>query len=49
MLSYRLCTVNDINWVFKRVLSYGKPRIFLTFFGDEKERKNPFTLSNKAT
>ena len=34
---------------FKPVLSYGKPHTFLTFFGEEKERKNAFNLSNQAT
>jgi len=39
MLSYRLGTVNDFHWGFKPVLSYSKPHTFLTFFGEEKERK----------
>jgi len=48
MLIYRLGTVNDFHWEFKPVLSYSKPRTFLTVFGEEKE-KNAFTLSNPAT
>jgi len=36
MLSYRLGTVNDFHWGF------------LTFFAEEKERKNAFNLSNQA-
>jgi len=36
-------------WVFKHVLSYSKPHIFSTFFGEEKERKHAYTLSNQAT
>jgi len=39
MLSYRLRTVNDIQWEFKPVLSYSKPHTFSTFYGVEKERK----------
>jgi len=46
MLSYRLGTVNDFHWGFKPVLSYSKPHTFSTFFGEEKERKNAFYLSN---
>ena len=49
MLSYRLGTVNDFHWEFKPVLSYSKPHTFSTFFGEEKERKNAFTLFNQAT
>jgi len=49
MLSYRLGTVNDFYWEFKPVLSYSKPHTFSTFFGEEKERKNAFTLSIQAT
>jgi len=49
MLSYRLGTVNDFHWGFKPVLSYCKPNTFSTFFGEEKERKNAFNLSNQAT
>jgi len=49
MLSYRLGTVNDFHWEFKPVLSYGKPHTFSTLFGEEKERKHAFTLSNQAT
>jgi len=32
----------------KPVLSYSKPHTFSTFFGEEKERKNAFNLSNQA-
>jgi len=39
MLSYRLGTVNDCHWELKPILSYSKPHIFSTFFGEEKERK----------
>ena len=49
MLSYRLGTVNDFHWEFKPVLSYSKPYTFITFFEDEKTKKNAFTLSNQAT
>jgi len=49
MLSYRLGTVNDVYWEFKPVLSYSKHNTFSTFFEEEKERKNAFTLSNLAT
>jgi len=49
MLSYRLGTVNDFHWEFKPVLSYSKPHTFSTFFGEEKERKNAFHISNQAT
>jgi len=49
MLSYRLGTVNDFHWGFNPVLSYSKPYTFLTFFGEEKKRKNAFNLSNQAT
>jgi len=49
VLSYRLGTVIDFNWEFKPVLSFSKPHTFSTFFGEEKERKNAFTLSNQAT
>jgi len=45
MLSYRLGTVNDFHWEIKAALSYSKPH-FLNIFGEEKERKNAFTLSN---
>jgi len=48
MLSYRLDTVNDFHWGFKPVLSYSKPHTFSTFFGEEKERKNAFNLSNHS-
>jgi len=48
MLSYGLGTVNDFHWGFKPVLSYSKPHI-LNIFGEEKERKNAFNLSNQAT
>jgi len=47
MLSYRLGTVNDFYWEFKPVLSYSKPHTFPTFFGEEKELKNAFNLSNQ--
>jgi len=49
MLSYRLGTVNDFHWGFKPVLIYSKPHTFSTFFGEEKEGKNAFNLSNQAT
>jgi len=49
MLSYRLGTVNDFHLGFKPVLSYSKPHTFSTFFGEEKEGKNAFNLSNQAT
>jgi len=49
MLSYRLRTVNDFHWEFKPVLSYSKPYTFSRAFGEEKERKNAFRLSNQAT
>jgi len=49
MLSYRLGTVNDFHLEFKPVLSYSKPHTFSTFFGEETERKNAFTLFNQAT
>jgi len=49
MLSYRLDTVNDFHLEFKPGLSYSKPHTFSTFFGEEKERKNAFTLSTQAT
>ena len=49
MLSCRLGTFNDIHWEFKPVLSYSKPHTFSTFFGEERERQNAFTLSNQAT
>jgi len=49
MLSYRLGMVNDFHLGFKPVLSYSKPHTFSTFFGEEKERKNAFNLSNQAT
>jgi len=48
MLSYRLGTVNDFYSGFKPVLSYSKPHTFSTFFGEEKERRNAFNLSNQA-
>jgi len=48
MLSYCLGTGNDFHWGFKPVLSYSKPHTFSTFFGEEKERKNAFNLSNQA-
>ena len=38
MLSYRLGTVNDFQWVFKPVLSYSKPPIISTFL--EKKKKD---------
>jgi len=37
---------HDFHWGFKPVLSYSKPHTFSTFFGEEKERKNAFNLSN---
>jgi len=46
MLSYRLGTVNDFLWGFKPVLSYSKPHTFSACFGEEKERKIAFNLSN---
>ena len=49
MLRYRLGTVNDFYWEFKPILSNSTPRTFSTFFGEEKERKNAFTLFNQAT
>jgi len=49
MLSNSLGTVNDFHWEFKPVLSYSKPHTFSTFFGEEKERKQAFNLSNQAT
>ena len=49
MLSYRLGTVNDFYCEFKPVLSYSKPHTFSTIFGEVKERKNAFNLSNQAT
>jgi len=49
MLSYRLGTVNDFHWELKPVLSYSRPHTFSTFFGEEKERKNAFTLSSRPS
>jgi len=49
MLNYRLGTINDFLREFKPVLSYSKPHTFSTVFGEEKERKNAFNLSNQAT
>jgi len=49
MLRYRLGSVNDFKWEFKPVLSYSKPHTFSTFFGEDKERKIAFTISNQAT
>jgi len=49
MLGYRIGTVNGFHWGFKPVLSYSKPQTSSTFFGEEKERKNAFNLSNQAT
>jgi len=37
------------HWEFKPVFSYSKPHTFSTIFGEEKERKNAFNLSNQAT
>jgi len=45
MLRYHL----DFHLEFKPVLSYSKPHTFSTCFGEEKERKNAFNLSNQAT
>jgi len=44
MLSYRLGTVNDFHWELKPVLSYSKLHTFLTFFGEEKEKKGIYSL-----
>jgi len=49
MLNYRLGTVNEKHWGFKPVFRCSKPHTFSTFSGEEKEKKCPFTLFNKAT
>jgi len=49
VLSCRLGTANDFHCEFKPVLSYSKPQTFTTLFGEEKERKDAFNLSNQAT
>jgi len=49
MLNYRLGTANAKHWGFKPVFRCIKPHTFTTFSGEEKEKKCPFTLLNKAT
>ena len=39
--------VNALHWGCKPVLSYSKPHTLSTSFGEEKERKNAFNLSNQ--
>jgi len=43
MLSYRLGTVNDFYWEFKPAIAN---LTFSTCFGEEKGRKDAFTLFN---
>jgi len=38
MLSYRVSTVNDFQWVFKPVLSYSKSHTTSILFGEEKDK-----------
>jgi len=49
MLNYRLGTVNEKHWGFKPVFRCSKPHTFSTISGEEKEKKCPFVLFNKAT
>ena len=44
MLSDRLRTVNAFRWEIKPVLSYSKPYTFLTFLGEEREKKCNYSL-----